>query len=45
MTIYISLFYKNSNLNTYERISYFFRIIYVAMSNNQFSALDNFKMS
>jgi len=42
--IHISLFYKNSNLNTYEIIYYVFRIIYVAMFNIQFSALDNVKM-
>jgi len=36
---------KNSKLHTYEIIKYFFRIIYVAMSNIQISALDNVKMT
>jgi len=34
VSIYISCFYKDSNLHTYEIISYVFRLIYVAMYNN-----------
>jgi len=42
--IYISLFNKKFNRHTTKEFN-FFRIIYVAMSNNQFSDLDNVKMT
>jgi len=42
--LYISLFYKNLNLHTTKEFN-FFRIIYGAMFNNQFSEPDNVKMT
>jgi len=42
---YIFHFYKISYLHTYESILYLFEIIYDAMTNIHFSALDNVKMT
>jgi len=43
--IYFLRSYKNSYLLKYERIKNFFQIIYVAITNNQFSVLYNDKMT
>jgi len=43
--IYISFFYKNSKLHTYESIIYIFRLLYDEKSNIQLSAIDNDKMT